>query len=171
MAEIIAQSGGGKKSLSRQLRVDMTPMVDLGFLLITFFIFTAVADTPRTLKLLMPVDSPSSTLTPESKTLTVLLTAPGEAVCYEGRADDSPALHRADMTTGREELRHIILAKQQVLRRHTGTADSMVVVIKPGQESNYQQLIATLDEMIICGVKKHAIATWDESDRLLVSFR
>ncbi len=167
MAEIINNPGAGKAG-SRQLKVDMTPMVDLGFLLITFFIFTTAIEAPTTLKLVLPVDGPS-TPTPQTRTLTVLLNEPGLAACYEGTAGENPVLQYADMNAGSSGLRNIILDKQQRLRSLTGTADSMMVIIKPGPESNYRQLIAALDEMAICEVKRHVVAAMDNDDQLLLS--
>lgn len=167
MAEILNSSRAGK-SIARQLKVDMTPMVDLGFLLITFFIFTTAMETPQTLKLVLPVDG-DDTPTARSKTLTLLLHEPGRAACYEGAAGEMPVLQYADMDAGNLGLRNIIMAKQQRLRTLSGTADSMIVIIKPGPESNYRQLIAALDEMTICEVKRHVVAAMDNDDQLLVS--
>ncbi len=167
MAEIIQAPRPGKRSF-RQLGVDMTPMVDLGFLLITFFIFSTTLDTPAVLKLVLPTDGPSTPIA-QTKTLTILLNGEDRAVCYEGAAYENPILYHADMKTDATGLRDMLLRKQQMLRSVSGNADAMIVVIKPTPQSTYRQLVAALDEMAICGVKKYVVANMDNDDQLLVS--
>lgn len=170
MTDLDTPSTGKKtKTAARQIRIDMTPMVDLGFLLITFFIFTAVVQKPTAMSLILPVEGKSTTLTAETKTLTVLLGRNDAAICYEGLGAENADTRSALLQSGSNELRNIILAKQNKLKALTGTADSMVVIIRPGMESNYSNLVAALDEMTICDVKKHAVASLNPEDEKLLA--
>lgn len=149
----------------KTLRMDMTPMVDLGFLLITFFIFNSVVSKPSAMQLLLPADGPSAP-SAETRTLTVLLAQNGEAVCYEGFAHEPSGIHKINLFNDQAALRNIITKKRQAL---AGKA-ALMVIIKPGSQSNYRQLVAALDEMTISGVKKYAMADMDESDKKLLTF-
>src|SRR5881275_895407 len=79
---------GVKKAKKLSTRVDMTPMVDLGFLLITFFIFTTTMGTPSTLPLMMPKDQQDPkdlTEVKESGALTIMLGKDNHVYYYEGQ--------------------------------------------------------------------------------------
>lgn len=92
MAEIDTSGGGGKKGgkpkgKKMSTRVDFTPMVDLGFLLITFFMLTTSMNKPQTMEINMPVKDKN--LTEEEKTkvkasqaVTLLLTEKNKIVYY-----------------------------------------------------------------------------------------
>ncbi len=154
-------------TLARSLRIDMTPMVDLGFLLITFFIFSSVLSKPTAMNLLLPKAGPPTGI-PESKTLTILI-ADGKSICYEGFAQSLADAHIVDMQSGQNNLCKLIAGKQQSLNNNGGSAASLMVIIKPAPQSNYQQLVAVLDEMTISAVKKYAIADIDAEDEKLLS--
>src|SRR6516165_3765516 len=74
------------KSKKLSTRVDLTPMVDLGFLLITFFIFTTSMSRAKALAIRLPKDVPDTfkVKQPASGALTVLLTGNDQAYYYEG---------------------------------------------------------------------------------------
>src|ERR1035437_3083702 len=117
MAEMEVKSGGGhkkrpgvKKSKKLSTRVDLTPMCDLGFLLITFFIFTTTMSQPTSMNLNMPkdTDQPDETnKVKESGSLTLMLGKGNVIYYYFGR---DPATMQ---TIGYKELRKIILDKKK----------------------------------------------------------
>ena len=56
MAEFISNQSKNNKRIHKNPKIDMTPMVDLGFLLITFFIFTTSMAEPKAMNLIVPDD-------------------------------------------------------------------------------------------------------------------
>jgi biopolymer transport protein ExbD len=147
---------------------DMTPMVDLGFLLITFFIFTARLSEPAKLNLILPKEEGPPTVVMDSKTITVLLLSNNRAAWYDGKTDAGPRLHFTTLQ-GNEGLRKILLQKQQKVKSKWGNPDEMFVIIKPSNESNYQLLIDMLDEMLINGITRYTIIDPDETDMKILS--
>ena len=90
MSEIIASNnahtkpGRTKRRNQHSTRIDLTPMVDLGFLLITFFIFTTTISKKNSTNLYMPKDSNDSTLIKNTGALTILLFDKNRVFYYEG---------------------------------------------------------------------------------------
>jgi len=129
MASIEEGGGGGhkpgpgvKKAKKLSTRIDMTPMVDLGFLLITFFIFTTTMTSPTTLKLNVPKETnkeEEQNKAKESGALTIMLGKGNNVYYYEGqlKVDASGNNFKA---TKMNEIRKIILDKKaDVLSRYT----------------------------------------------------
>ena len=150
-------SGGGhkkkgpgvKKSKKQSTRVDLTPMVDLGFLLITFFIFTTTMSQPTAMKLNLPkdVEKPEDqNKLKESAAFTVMPSKANMVYYYEG-LDPS----KLQQTTFKQ-VRDIILDK----KRRTDPKDFMVI-IKPTKDATYKNAVDILDEMTIDGVKRYAL--------------
>jgi len=145
MAEIIDSA---KKSGKRSTRVDLTPMVDLGFLLITFFIFTTALSKPTGLKIYLPKSVPDIDRLniPESGVLTILLAREGRIFYYEGA--DPQLMHNS----GEKEIREVIINK----KKRTDPKKFMVI-IKPGRDTNFHSLVKIMDEMTINDVKHYAM--------------
>ena len=156
MAEMDTSGGGHKKkgpgvkkSKKQSTRVDLTPMVDLGFLLITFFIFTTTMSQPTAMKLNLPkdVEKPEDqNKLKESAAFTVMPSKANMVYYYEG-LDPS----KLQQTTFKQ-VRDIILDK----KRRTDPKDFMVI-IKPTKDATYKNAVDILDEMKIDDVKRYAL--------------
>lgn len=129
-------------TLRTSLRIDMTPMVDLGFLLITFFIFTTTMAENKATRLIMPKDGPVTPV-PNSTVLTALLASDNRIFVYEGMWKDALAEESIKQTDYhlQEGLGKWIRTKQQTLG---SKKPDLLMLIKPGKESTYGNLTATL---------------------------
>ena len=170
MAEMDTSSGGGhkkgpgvKKAKKASTRVDLTPMVDLGFLLITFFIFTTTMSQPTAMKLFLPKDTDKpeeQNKAKESGALTLLLGKDNHVYYYEGQL--SPDFSNFKSST-MKKIRDEIISK----KRSTPKED-LVIVIKPGKESTYKDVVDMLDEMTINDIERYAMVDISEGEELLV---
>jgi biopolymer transport protein ExbD len=158
MAEINTGGGGHKKgpgvkkSKKLSTRVDLTPMVDLGFLLITFFIFTTTMSQPTAMRLFLPKDTDKpeeQNKVKASGALTLLLGKNDVVYYYEGELAPDASNFK---TTTFKDIRDVIINKKKA----TDPQD-FVVVIKPNAESTYKNAIDALDEMTINDVKRYAL--------------
>ena len=129
MAEIqtttTANKHAGSKQKKLSTRVDLTPMVDLGFLLITFFIFTTALSKPNTMKLFLPkneLNIPPTEIA-NSKLLTILPAANNVVYYYYG--DNPLAMQQTNF--GEDGIRKIIIDKRKEVATKFGDAKETVV--------------------------------------------
>lgn len=159
MAEMDTSGGGGhkkgpgvKKGKKLSTRVDLTPMVDLGFLLITFFIFTTTMSQPTAMKLFLPKDTEKQdelNKVKESGALTIMLGKGDGVYYYEGQlAQDASNFKSSNF----KDIRDVIINKKK-----STNPEDFVVVIKPGPEATYKNTVDILDEMTINDVKRYAM--------------
>lgn len=155
MAEMVVKESGGqkgpgvKKAKKLSVRVDLTPMVDLGFLLITFFIFTITMSSQTSMRLNMPKDTkdPNTEMkVKESGSLTLLL-GKGNVIYYYYGTDPTKM-----ETTTYKNVRDIILQKKK-----TTPPDDLFIIIKPDKDATYGNAVAVLDEMNINDISKYAM--------------
>ena len=176
----MAQIQTGKKGAPF---VDMTPMVDLGFLLITFFIFTTTMTTPTTLDLNMPKDikdPKDQTEAKESGVLTIMLGKGDQVYYYEGKLEVSEGKNNFKQTTFKGIRDVIINKKKEVQGRHVHdetckktqdrakakedpdwekacTDRDFIVIIKPDDDATYKNTVDILDEMTINQARTYAM--------------
>lgn len=182
MAEMdTSSSGGGKKhqgTKSKKLstRVDMTPMVDLGFLLITFFMLTTTMSKPKTMDLIMPKDTEKEeeqNKVKESTALTILLGKKNQVYYYEGLAQDpnassNPDFFKATSFANTGGIRDIIIKKRDEvsqLRNFKGEPEDVVVIIKADDGATYQNFVDLLDEMAINRIQRYATVDISDQDK------
>lgn len=161
MAELnYSHAGAGKHSLKKMpVRVDLTAMVDLAFLLITFFMLATSLSKPRSMPLAMPADGPDG-LVPESRSMTVCLGKNNQVLYYLGLADKP--LIGPKITRSGESLRQALVETGRKVFATTGK--DMIVVLKPDDHSVYSNLVDALDELNITNVKTYAIAKISAKD-------
>lgn len=151
MATVLPQPTRVSKQKNHSLKLDMTPLVDLGFILITFFIFTATLSVPAVTRLMMPKNGEPSPVA-ESNSLTFLLLK-DKVFAYEGRWKEATVQNQVISTTYNFQKGMGALIQQ---KKRTAK-ENLVVLLKPLAGSTYQNVITALDDVQISGVKKYAI--------------
>lgn len=169
MAELNAGGSEGKKG-SKKVRskklnskVDLTAMVDLAFLLITFFMLTTSLGKPQSMDLTLPDKNEDQIVddikVDENRTMTVLLGDNNQLKYYMGFMNQPMA--PKNVVYGKESFRkELLLQKKKVLEYSTGKGkpdQGIIVIIKPSKKSNYKNLVDILDEMAISKIDRYAI--------------
>ncbi|MEI7811325.1 MAG: biopolymer transporter ExbD [Ignavibacteria bacterium] len=169
MAELdTSQKGGhgkGKKKKGKKMstRVDLTPMVDLGFLLVTFFMLTTTFSKPQTMEINLPVKpKPGDKIeeapaVKESKTMTIILGEFDKVYWYIGITDPSVKV----TTFGDSGIRKILFDQNTTIK-------DLVVLIKPSDKSNYKNVVDILDEMNITSIRRYALVDITPADLDLI---
>jgi biopolymer transport protein ExbD len=149
--------------LVRNLKIDMTPMVDLGFLLISFFIFTTTMGGDNAMKLYMPTDREGGELK-SSHAFTILLTGNDKVMLFTGDAEtalrSNSVIHtNYNTVTG---FGKYLREKISEMRSNGGDPTDLMVLIKPTDKCSYKNIIDALDEMTVNGVRRYAIVDTKE---------
>ncbi|WAC11280.1 ExbD/TolR family protein [Dyadobacter pollutisoli] len=170
----IEESGGGHgkgdgkvRAKKMSTRVDMTPMVDLGFLLITFFMLATTMSKPTSMTLAVPdktdeEDQEKTEPLKASKVLTLFMGANDEVYYLDGvAADDDKAEASLKTTRYGFDLRSVIFASAKRINaanpKDEKGNEPFVVVIKPTAVSTYKNMVDVLDEMAITKSKRYAL--------------
>ena len=174
MAEITTTSSAPKpgvpKSKKLSTRVDLTPMVDLGFLLITFFIFTTNMSQPTAMVLAMPKDSPDSTQIGNSGALTIFPLADNKIFYYHGALDKAIAggLYGVTNYSYSKGIGNIIREKQAALDRSGVGRKELMLIIKPTDQASFGNTVNVLDEVTINGITRYALTDMSPSEKEMI---
>lgn|SRR5690606_5821620 len=165
---------GGKKVRSKKQNagVDLTAMVDLAFLLITFFMLTTSLSKPQSMDLTMPdkLDKKDPTPpqeAPESRTVTILIGKDRALKYYMGLLNGTyPGSTPTDTTYGKDGIRQVILQKMANLK--AAGQEGIIVLIKATEDATYTDMIDILDEMAITGVEIYALQDMTEDEKAVM---
>lgn len=156
MASIETPQRNGKY-VKRNVRVDMTPMVDLGFLLITFFMFTTSMMEAKAIKYNTPIpDLSKPMLVKCTKTITVIPKGNGKVEwidCVDG-VEQAPV--SLELYAGRE-FRSRLMAKRVQIQAMFGDPHELFIVVKPDPGCSYQEFIDLIDELMIVDITRYAV--------------
>ncbi len=200
MADVNTGGGGGggkhqkKRAKKLSTRIDMTPMVDLGFLLLTFFMLTTTFSQPKVIELTPPIKSNDKTKV-DTTTLTLLLGKSDTVYYYNGllKANhDSNNIMATDFSD--EGLRKIVLGQNQyvmnsikdiqaqhnankmpdstyarLLDKAEGNKNARFVIIKTDSTTKYINVVMALDEMNICNIGKYSLIDASEDDIKMIA--
>lgn len=172
------KKGGKVRSKKLSTRVDLTPMVDLAFLLITFFMLTTTLAKPTIMPVVMPekdVEEEDLQATKESQVLTLILGADDKIYYYEGITDAK--LDSTDYSA--EGLRQVILDKKDRVKQQWGDMErddpknpgqkkfisKLNVIIKPTEEARYKNIVDAFDEMKITNVALYVLLDISEQEK------
>jgi biopolymer transport protein ExbD len=137
-------------------RIDLTPMVDLGFLLITFFMMTTTMRTPKRIDIQMPfTPAPPGVAYYESSAITLLPAKDHKIFYYEGKFAPMVQL---SVVNNERELHEILIQKQRtLLSRKNPDERHLQVLIKSHTTATVQDIISLFDEMDLLKVKNFAM--------------
>jgi biopolymer transport protein ExbD len=158
MADIHMPQKNGKRKTNAP-RIDFTPMVDLGFILMTFFIYTTTMARPNTMEVNMPSNEPVTEHTHfiDESTIT-LIPVHGHKVIYYNGGLTGPAQLRVQSMA---KLLDLSLDKKKAVKALPATfsaeAHKLHVLIKPNDDCKYEDVVNVLDDMNILDVPYYAI--------------
>lgn len=160
MAEVIAQEKqGGSKQRKKLIRVDMTPMVDLGFLLITFFMFTTNFTKPNVMDLGLPAKDPNprpmaDDIVIDTKNQITFILGKDNRIFYHqsSKEDLNPANLKETSFSGINISKVISEAYNKAPRKEIFT-----IIVKPTDDANYKNFVDVLDNIAISKKERYGV--------------
>lgn len=175
---------GGKhkkvRAKKNSTHIDMTPMVDLAFLLLTFFMLTTTFGKPKTMEINMPVKDPVNKPQEVNNAITLLLTDKDKIYWYFGELKAETKLTPTDFSSNgirkllldynKNAVEKISELRKQADKSHMadstlkrmevdikGEKKSLMVLVKTDDKAKFKNVIDALDELNICMVGKYAL--------------
>lgn len=159
----IKRARQNKKSKSGGIIMDMNAMVDLAFLLLTFFMLTTTMLKPKAMELVMPVpdeeEQSSEVLTiKESRAITLIPMPDNDLYYYQGFSE--AVVQKSEY--GASGIRAL-------LNKHRETTDNPIIIIKAHPNSTFENLVELIDEMNITRIDRYAIDQFGSKEEQLLA--
>lgn len=150
------KKGGKKRRKGRRLgiRIDMTPLVDVAFLLLTFFMFTTSMSRPQTMEINLPPDKDVKVEIAESNLLTLRISSKGEVFYNTGI--------EAPKRLAVSEMRKFLVERYQ-------TNPKLTVLVKVDRMGKYEMMVNTIDELQQAGIQRFSIGPLLDADKALMA--
>ncbi|MCJ8153592.1 biopolymer transporter ExbD [Chryseobacterium sp. SSA4.19] len=169
MAEIVAQEKqGGSKQRKKLIRIDMTPMVDLGFLLITFFMFTTNFTKPNVMDLGLPAKDHSPNPVPKppididvKNQITVILGKNNRVFYHQSSKEDLSKNNLKETSFSGLNINKVISEAYNKAPRK----DIFTIIVKPTDDANYKNFVDVLDNIAISKKERYGITdikSWEK---------
>jgi len=156
----VAESGshekGKKKKKRAGVRIDMTPMVDVAMLLLTFFMMTTVFSKPQTMELNLPPDEKVQQEVPASVLLTVRI-LPNMAI-YWSMGNEPTAIKKITF----KELRPLLVERLRSIPK-------LITLVQIDRDAKYNDMVDIMDELNLASITKFSFAPIKEADKKLIA--
>jgi biopolymer transport protein ExbD len=139
---------GTKRKSRLGIRIDMTPMVDIAFLLLIFFMVTTVFRRPLAMEVNMP-EAEAKVEVPESNVMTIFV-APSDSLTYKiGKGDFAPLGWNDLLPTFKQSLEQ---------------NPDLIVLVKIHRDARYEDMVEMMDTMEDAGLERFSVVPMEERD-------
>lgn len=157
MAEVVAQEKqGGSKQRKKMIRVDMTPMVDLGFLLITFFMFTTNFTKPNVMDLGLPAKDPihlPNKVIDVKNQVTFILGKDNRVFYHQSSKEDLNASNLKETNFSGINITKVISEAYN----KAPNKENFTIIIEPTDDANYKNFVDVLDNIAISKKERYGV--------------
>ena len=142
-----------KKMRRLGIRLDMTPMVDVAFLLLTFFMLTTTMNRPQTMEINLP---------PEKTTVEV---AQSNLLTLRVKEDGSIYWNIADQTPTKVEYKDL----RKLMMQNNQANPKLITLIKVDRKGKYHMMVDIMDELNLANIQRFSLAPMLDADKQLLA--
>ena len=151
-----ARGKGAKKGKTKKrinVRIDMTPMVDVIMLLLTFFMLTTVFSTPQTMEINVPPENDTKVEVAETKLLTLRVVPDG--TIFYNKGVETPKMLTFNELPG-------------FLTQTLASEPGVICLLKVHRDGKYEMMVNIMDEINIAGITRFSLAPFNDADERVV---